>query len=454
LAKVAAAVAAVSDRRTEDGAQRAPLQHQGATAATESEHLTSPGVAMGTVAYMSPEQARGEELDGRTDLFSYGVVLYEMATGRQAFSGTTPAVIHDAILNRAPVSPISLNPGLPHKFEEIINKALEKDREVRYQHASDIRTDLKRLKRDTSSGRVGAGLTPPSLDRDGAPPVDITRAPQGVPLRWRWLAIVIAALALCLTASAFFYLRFFRGPASAIDSIAVLPFANGSADPNTEYLSDGITESLIDSLSQLPNLRVIARSTVFHYKGKDADPQRVGHDLRVRAVLTGRFVERDGSVIIHVELVDVDKGSQLWGEQYTRTLAGLLSLPKDISKEVTEKLRLRLTGEQEEALTKRYTQNTQAYQLYLKGRYYWNKRTAEGFYSGITYFQQAIENDSNYALAYAGLADCYNLLGNYGHVPPRETFPRGEAAATKALELDETLAEAHTSLAWVKLNYD
>ncbi len=252
--------------------------------------------------------------------------------------------------------------------------------------------------------------------------------------------------------AASFYL--FTGRGKAIDSIAVLPFVNAGADPNTEYLSDGITEGIINSLSQLPKLAVKSRNLVMRYKGRDTDAQGVGRELRVQAVLTGRVIQRGDALSISIELIDARSNNHIWGEQYNRKLADLLSLQEDISKEVTEKLRLRLTGDQKEALTKRYTQNTEAYQLYLKGRYYWNKRTAEGFNSAITHFQQAIEKDPNYALAYAGLADCYNLLGSYGHVPPRETYPRGKAAATKALELDEKLAEPHASLAWAKLRYD
>ncbi len=421
----------------------------GSTTETSEGFTTSSGVALGTMAYMSPEQARGEELDARTDLFSFGAVLYEMATGRQAFSGNTTPVIHDAILNRTPTPPLRVNPDLPPELDRIISKALEKDRDVRYQSAAELRADLKRLKRDIDSGRSRALVGEASgLQREReALPYQLRR-------RWRWAAVGIAALAVCLAAAAFFYLRFLRTPAKAIDSIAVLPFVNASADPNTEYLSDGITESLINNLSQLPNLRVMARTTVFHYKGKEVDPQKVGQDLKVRAAVTGRVQQRGDTLVIQAELVDVDKGSQLWGGQYNRKLADVFAVQEEISKEISEKLRLKLTGEDQTRLTKRYTENTEAYQLYLKGRYYWNKRTADGFQSAIAHFQQAIEKDPNYALAYSGLADCYNLLSTYGHVPPRETYPRGKAAATKALELDDKLAEAHASLAWAKLTYD
>ncbi len=411
------------------------------TAVTEEEHLTSPGVALGTVVYMSPEQARAEELDARTDLFSFGAVLYEMATGHQAFSGNTAAVIHEAILNRAPTAPVRLNPQVLPRLEEIINKALEKDRKLRYQTASDLKADLQRLKRDADSARVGApsGVVP------------------GVAARpWSRRKTVMAAGGLALVAllalAAWFAV--FRGRGEAIDSLAVLPFVNVGADPHAEYLSDGITESVISNLAQLPELRVMARSTVFRYKGKEVDPQKVGQDLHVSAVLTGRLLERGDTLVVQAELVDVAKGTQLWGAQYNRRLADLLAVQEDISREISGKLRLRLTGEEKTRLGKRPTTSSEAYQLYLQGRYWWNKRTGEGMNKGVEYFEQAIEKDPNYALAYAGLADSYAMLGAYGFLRPETGYPRARAAATKAIEFDDRLAEPHTSLLAVKLDYD
>jgi serine/threonine protein kinase len=364
--------------------------------ATVEELLTSPGSAVGTIAYMSPEQARGEELDARTDLFSFGAVLYEMATGRMAFSGNTAAIIHDAILNRAPPPQTRANPNSPAELVRIVSKALEKDRKLRYQNASDLRADLQRLKRDTDSGRA----VPPAL-----------------------------------------------GFGDTLDSIAVLPFENVNADPNAEYFSEGITESLIASLSQLPKLRVMARSTVFRYRGQVLDPQKVGRDLNVRTVLTGRVVQQKDALIIGTELVDVPNGWRLWGERYNRKLADIFAIQEEIANEISEKLRLSLTHEEKKRLTKSYTQNTEAYQFYLKGRHHWKRWTEEGFYKAIGYFQQAVEKDPSYALAYVGIAESYVLLGWNSFLPPKDAFPQGKAAAMTALQLDPDLGEAHTPLA-------
>jgi non-specific serine/threonine protein kinase len=410
------------------------------TAVTAEEHLTSPGVAVGTIAYMSPEQVRGEELDARTDLFSLGAVLYEMATGRLAFSGNTSGVLFEAILNRTPTPLGRVNPDLPPQLEQIANKALEKDRKLRYQSAAELRTDLQRLKRDTDSTRVGAV--------SGIAPVAQATA------WWRSkMALGIAGVALAALLAVGAYVL--RGRGQAIDSVAVLPFVNVSADPNTEYLSDGITESIINNLSQFPGLRVMARSTVFRYKGKEADPQKVGQELHVAAVLAGRLQQRGDTLIVQAELVDVDKGAQLWGDQYNRKLADVFAVQQEISQQISEKLRVRLTGEDRTRLAKRGTTNPEAYQLYLQGRYAFNRRGAESLKRAIQYFEQATALDPNYAQAYVGLADAYHVISGYwGGLPPKESFPKAKTAALKALELDDKLAEAHTALAAVKLGYE
>jgi len=407
--------------------------------ATAEEMLTSPGSTLGTLAYMSPEQVRGGDLDARTDLFSFGAVLYEMTTGVMPFRGDTPGIITEAILNRAPVAPVRLNPDVPAELERIITKALEKNRNLRYQHASEIRTDLQRLKRDTDSTRVTA--------LSGVAPVVGSRP-------WWRNRMALAAGGVVLAALLAFagWSTVFRSRSEAIDSVAVLPFVNASTDPDTEYLSDGITESLIGQLSQIPRLKVMARSTVFRYKGRNIDPQKVGRDLNVRAVLTGRVSQRGETLTVSMDLMDVTDGSELWGEQYNRKFADILAVQEDIAREITDKLRLRLKGEEEKRLARHFTENTEAYQLYLKGRYYWNKRTPDGIQKAIEYFQEAIEKDPSYALAYAGLADCYHVPTN--PLPPREKMPLAKAAAMKALELDNTLVEAHTTLARVLYVYD
>ncbi len=410
----------------------------GAPTATMEELLTSPGVAMGTVAYMSPEQALGEELDARTDLFSVGAVLYEMSTGRLAFSGTTTAAVHDAILHKAPTSPIRLNPELPPELERIINKALEKDRKLRYQTASDLRADLKRLLRDTESERSDRVVRP----------VGRSQASN----RRRWLVPAAVASFVLVAAAVSLYL-IFEGR-TGIDSVAVLPFANANADPNTEYLSDGITEGLIDSLSRLPKLKVKSFNSVRRYKGRETDAGTVGHELGARAVLTGRLLQRGNDLLIRVELVDTHSGDHIWGGQYNRKLSEILPIQEDISSEISKRLGLRLTGTERELLARRATENTEAYQIYLKGRYYWNKWTEEGFTEGINYFQQAINKDPNFALAHAGLADSYSLLAWTGMVSPKEGFPKAKEEAMRALQLDQTLAEAYVSLALVGECYD
>lgn len=239
-------------------------------------------------------------------------------------------------------------------------------------------------------------------------------------------------------------------PDKKIDSIAVLPFVNSVGDPDLEYLSDGITESIINSLSQLPKLRVPARTTVFRYKGKEADPEKAGRDLKVDAVLTGRVVQQGDTLIIQSELVNTEDGRQLWGEKYNRKAKDIIAVQEEIAKQISEKLLTKLTGEEKKQLSKRYTENAEAYRLYLKGRYFWNKRTPDGFKKAIEYFEQAIDLDPNYALAYAGLADSYAVLPNYSALKKKEVLPKAEEAATKALELDDALAEAHASLAYIK----
>ncbi|HEV2198396.1 MAG TPA: protein kinase [Bryobacteraceae bacterium] len=401
------------------------------TQTVELENLTSPGTAVGTVTYMSPEQARGEKLDGRTDLFSFGVVLYQMATGKLPFSGKSMAVTFSAILNDTPVSVLRLNPELPPQIAEIIGKALEKDRALRYQSAADLRTDLKRLRRDADSGHSTVTTQVPIANPR---PWWRTRTAQGI-----GAAVVVLALA----GAGIAYRN--SGAGNAIDSLAVLPFANMSGDPNAEYLSDGIAESLINDLTQLRGLRVMARSSVFRYKGKDADPQKVGRDLHVRAVLMGRLIQRGDTYVVQTELVDTSAGSQLWGMQFTSMVSDVLALQEQVSNEISRKLRPRLTGEEQQRIAKGYAVKPEAYRDYLQGRYWLGKFNTD---KAIESFQGAIAKDPGYAQAYAGLADSYTLGGN------AETVSKASAAALKAMALDDMLAEAHSALGQVKMDLE
>ena len=409
------------------------------TLSIDPANLTRPGEAVGTVVYMSPEQARGEKPDARTDLFSLGAVLYEMATGQRAFGGSTMAVIFDAILNKAPTRPAQINTDVPAELERIISKALEKDRDLRYQHASEMRTDLKRLKRDVDSRRLSA----------------LESVRTHAIRRWRRSVAVGAGLLVFATLVVTAWLYLFPGRSKPLDSLAVLPFVNERDDRNSDYLSDGITESIIDSLSQLPNLRVMARSTVFRYKGKSTDPQKAGQELRVGAVLTGGVLERGQDLIIRADLVRVSDGTEIWGGRYERKLSEAQSVPEDIARVISGKLSLKLGAADQQKLSNRRTQDPESYQLYLKGLYYSNRATLEGLKKGIEYFEQAIEKDPASAQAYAALADCYNDLGGASaYLPPKEAFPRARAAATKALEIDNTLGEAHVALGLVKWGYE
>jgi serine/threonine protein kinase/Tfp pilus assembly protein PilF len=374
---------------------------------------TSLGAVIGTVWYMSPEQALGKDVDSRSDIFSLGIVIYEMLTGRLPFEGESATAIIDRIVHQEPPALARFNYNVPAELERITRKCLEKDRERRYQSARDLLTDLRNLQRDAESG----ALSTSQIQRQ-------TQAGRGSRAR------------------------------KAIDSLAILPFANASNEPDTDYLSDGITESIINNLSQLPKLRVMARSTVFRYKGREIDPREVGRDLSVRAVLTGRLLQRGELLVIKAELVDAADGSQLWGEQYNRQMADIFTIEEEISKEISETLRLKLSGAQKKRLTKRHTENTQAYHLYLKGRFHWNKRIEEELRKGIQYFEQAIAVDADYALAYAGLADSYNILVSYSALAPKEAFPKSKMAAGRALEIDERLSEAHASMAFVRFGFD
>jgi serine/threonine-protein kinase len=444
-------------------------------APTKAMVNTEDGAVMGTAKYMSPEQAKGTGVDARTDLWSLGAMLYEMVTGHAPFAGETPAETISLILQKEPAPIARYSRECPAELERIVTKALTKDREERYQTAKDVLVDLRNLKKklevDAEIDRTG----PPTLrsatstSGDHGPqgtasvPVAAT-APAGTApaassaqyivsgIKQHKLAAAVAIVLLVVVSVGLAFYLHARNNEVAIDSIAVLPFDNQNHDPETEYLSDGFTDSIINSLTQLPNLKVIARSSVFRYKGKQTDPIAVANELGVRAVLTGRIMQRGDSLTIGVELVDARDNKQLWGEQYQRKLSDLLSVQREMATEITSKLRLKLSGAEQERVTKHYTETPEAYQLYLKGRFYWNKRTGEGIKKAIEYFNQAIDKDPGYALAYVGLSDCYVVPAN--PQPPIEKMPKARAAATRALELDESLGEAHSALARVLVVYD
>ena len=356
---------------------------------------------LGTIYYMAPEQLEGKPADARSDIFSFGLVLYEMLTGKRAFEGASPATIIAAIVERpAPSISSMATPAL----DRLLQRCLAKDPDDRWQSARDLKAELAWMASTSESGKIASGTATPS--------------------------------------------------SQAIDSIAVLPFTNASNDPDTEYLCDGITESIMNSLAQIGKLRVTPRGTVFRYKGRDLDPQAAGLELGVRAVLTGRVIQRGETLVVGTELLDVQAGSQLWGERYNRKIADIFALEEEIARKISESLRVKLTGDEKSRLAKRSTENTEAYQLYLRGRHHWIKRTPDQLKMAMTYFQQAIDKDPGYALAYAGLADCYAIFGVYSILPPKDAYARARAAAVAAIAFDEDLAEGCTSLGFIRAFFD
>ncbi len=397
---------------------------------------TGAGFVRGTIPYMSPEQLRGTELDARTDIFSFGCVLYEMLTGCKAFHHTSNEETIGAILHKEPPS---LNEKISAPVHDIVSRCLKKEPTERFASAQELLSALQLV----------------NTLKEPLPVVPTLRN-----LLVRQISsktIISAVLILGILISSFVIYRTLKKEEpgkDSINSIVVLPFKNATPNPENEYLSDGLTESLINILSGLPNLKVIARSTVFTYKGKNVDPIKIGNQLKVRSVLMGELVQRGNTIIVQADLVDAHDGSQLWGKQYNRKFSDIISMQDEISRDIAEHLRFKLTGEEKRILTKDYTKDAQAYQLYLKGRYYWNKYTLDGFKKSIQYYQQAIEKDPTYALAYAGLAQTYGVLSGDGMELAKEVMPKSKAAAMKALEIDETLAEAHNSLGIYKMYYE
>jgi serine/threonine protein kinase/tetratricopeptide (TPR) repeat protein len=431
---------------------------------TEIMQHSTPGILLGTVGYMSPEQARGksDQIDHRSDIFLFGCTLFEAVTGQRAFEGKDGIETLNKII-REPAPPISeFRPDAPNHLQRILRLCLAKDPEDRYQTIKDVGIELRELRRELEgAGFVTAALSSTdtglrstiatasgsgSLGSAGSLHPFSTRASSAeyivTSIKQHKLGAA-AALLVVIGVVVGLYL-YSRKP--VLDSIAVLPFVNTTGDANTEYLSDGIPEALINSLSRLQQLRVTARSTAFRYKDKEHDPQAIGRELNVRAVLMGRVRQVGDALNVQVDLVDTKTGSQLWGMEYERRTSDVLSVKQEIAREITEKLRLRLTGEEQKELASHDTSNPEAYQFYLLGRFYWNKRTADGLRKATEEFQQAADKDPNYALAYVGLADCYVLLEEYAGAPASDTYPKAKAYAERALQIDSSLAEAHATL--------
>jgi serine/threonine protein kinase/Flp pilus assembly protein TadD len=413
--------------------------------------LSTPGLVVGTMPYMSPEQVQGEPLDASSDIFSLGVTLYEILAGKHPFKDKSAAVTMSRILLGEPIPTEQFQAQVSPELQTLLSKMLRKDKAARYQSAQDFLTDLRQLpaqlpandtEADARRTKDVSAITPTEKLADSI----LSKAQRN---KWALLASALALILLAVAIS-----RWLATEHS--DSLAILPFTYASSDPqlmanpDREYLSDGMTESIINNLSQLTNLKVIARSSVFRYKGKDLDVQAIGRELNVRAVLVGQIKQAGDELTITVELMDVPGNRSIWGDTYQRKTADIQTVQKEIARNVSEKLRLKLTGVDQTQLAKTYTESGEAYEAYLKGRYHWNKRTDEGFKQATNFFQEAIVKDPNYALAYTGLADCYTLRSDYGFLAPKEGYALAKGAVTLALKYDESLAEAHTSLASIK----
>jgi len=406
-------------------------------ARTLQKGATRPGLIVGTIAYMSPEQAGGQRLDSRGDIFSFGVVLYEMAAGRRPFRGTSDLEVLQKIIHGAPEA---LGEEVPVPLRALLEKALAKEPGERYQSMREMVVDLRRLLRHHEEGSV-----PISADRT------VSKAGSAIPrVRRTWMWGSAAAALVVLAAVAFYFYPFHAN--ADVDSIAVLPFANANNDPALEYQADGLTEEVINSLTQVPNLKVIARATVFRYKDKALDPSEAGKQFGVRAVLMGRVVKMDTTATVQADLVDTRDGSQLWGHRYSRPVTELQAIHEDIARDVID--RVRPGGEGSRRIAKQRTVVPEAYDLYLQGRRALADMTTPRIRQSMVYFQQAIARDPNYAAAYAGLADSYSYLGIFELEAPKDVMPKAKEAALKALEIDPETSEAYTSLGIVQSLYE
>jgi serine/threonine-protein kinase len=413
-----------------------------------SSKLTRASSTVGTLAYMAPEQIQGGEVDARSDIFSFGIVLFEMLTGKTPFRGEHDAALMYSIVNEEPDSVLKYHADLSPELDRIIRRALEKDPEDRYQSAADMVSELRHEQK--KSGRVVrpgvSGASVPLSAVSHAPQAPETSAMPAPSVKKRkWIFPVVGLIVLIVVAGAL-YLFFGRQP--PIDSLAVLPFEDVGASADQEYLADGVTESIINNLTKIPSLRVVPRSTVFRFKGKGMDVQDIGMKLNVSAVLSGRITHHAQMLNVQVDLIDIKHESQLWGNRYEVSPNDLLLLQESVTNDVSSRLGLPVSEEIRRTLAKRSTENTAAYQLYLQGRYYWNKRNAVAIERAIDYFKLAIALDSTYALAYSGLADCYVIQPQYAGIPTSVTIPLTDSMARRALALDNSMAEVHTTLAF------
>ena len=415
--------------------------------------LTEVGVPYGTSTYAAPEQAQGLPVDHRGDIFSTGVLLYEMLAGTWPFRGKTALDVRYAVVYHRP-KPIAEARGedslLLQRIQTILDKALAKNPDDRYQRIEDMRDELQEVLRELEvDSSLGNTLTDAT---QSIAPRALPKPPQHFWTR----PVVIGGIGVAAVLIVALSLYAFRGspavdPGEGINSLAVLPFTN--SDPSTEYLSDGITESLIENLSQVPDLKVKSSSTVFHYKGRNTDAKQIGRELGVHALLSGTVVQRGEELAVSVELIDVRDDSHIWGERYGRKVSEVVALPQQISRDVMLKLRARADGVDHAQITKNYSPDSEAYRLYLQGRYNWNKRTVDGLRKGIEFFGQAIMRDQDYGLAYAGLADCYLLLNVYNVTSAEDSVPKAENAANRALAINPNLPEAHAALGFVTYRY-
>jgi len=364
----------------------------------DRKKLTEAGAALGTLDYMSPEQIRGNQVDHRSDIFTFGAVFYEMVAGQKPFKGEFDHILVYSIVNETPEPVTALRSGVPTELERIIDKALNKSEKERYQHMDEVLVDLKAL---TLKVRKDSGYR---LEK--------------------------------------------------VESLAVMPFSNTSGKEEVDYLSEGLTESLITSLSQISNFKVISRTSVFHYAGQHIEVQKIARELKVNKLLLGWVNQLADNVSIGVELVEGSDNSQIWGEQYTRKFTNVVKIQEEVVKDISAKLKLKLTRNEKKYLAKQYKVDNEAYQLFLKGRYHWNKRAPDSFKQSISFYNQAIAKDPAYALAYSGLSDSYALIGIYGYLPAKDVWPKAKAAALKALEIDPDMAEAHNALGAVESSYE